>query len=103
MLAMSTHEPNFHILREQVLLPAGGPAAPTVEKRAVEDDLKLEQQARAGGSVVSRKTFQLLSIPVIREYFEADVRVDALPFAWDLERGTYLVVCVPAPRVLCVM
>mgnify|MGYP001033075839 FL=1 len=101
MLALATHEPHFTILRERVF-------APREEHNAQRDLTELQDQIEefqiAGLSIpaeleerksslrdripVGKKPFQLLSIPVLREYLAAELKCldKTLRMEWDLER-----------------
>eukprot|EP01103_Thecamoeba_quadrilineata_P015656 TRINITY_DN5010_c0_g5_i2.p1 TRINITY_DN5010_c0_g5~~TRINITY_DN5010_c0_g5_i2.p1 ORF type:complete len:1677 (+),score=317.46 TRINITY_DN5010_c0_g5_i2:59-5089(+) len=68
MLALTTHEHHFALLREDVLSNVG---------RYNKDDKK--------GSIEAQE-FQLLHVGLLREYLDLDFRTDKLPFPYDLER-----------------
>ncbi len=93
MLALSTHEPHFFILREVVLQANNnncficgqpGHLASDCQGKAKEKVDELDTQ------VAVRKPFQFLYISVLREYLDRDLRIDPqvqLSFGYDLERA----------------
>jgi len=65
MLSLTTHEPHFALLREDVLS-------------------KTKKVSKA--SDFSGTRFHLLHIGLLREYLDEDLHVESLPFQYDLER-----------------
>lgn len=75
MLGISTHEPNFTILREYVS-----------DRNSDFDMMEYDKK---------HIPYQFLKINVLREYLENDLYVENLPFKWDLERALddYVFMC----------
>ncbi|KYQ91303.1 5'-3' exoribonuclease [Tieghemostelium lacteum] len=65
LLSLVTHEPNFSILREEISFKKESSKKPKKEKPV---------------------DFQLLHIPILREYLDLELRTDNLSFGYDLER-----------------
>ncbi|KAG7673428.1 hypothetical protein Ndes2526B_g03127 [Nannochloris sp. 'desiccata'] len=99
MLALSTHEPRFAILREVVFQPTGGPdrsdpkvaaaAAMQQAQESQQDDGNGVNDANNGGDAskpqIAKKPYQFLMVNVLREYLERELSVPA-PFTIDKER-----------------
>lgn len=93
MLALATHEPHFTILREFVSVDgkrgqSGPPPTDTV--------VPTGDPSQPGNDPPPRQApYQFLRINVLREYLSADLYVEGLPFAWDLERALddYVFLC----------
>jgi 5'-3' exoribonuclease 2 len=98
MLALSTHEPRFAILREVVFQPTGGPdkSDPKVAAAAAMQQAQESQQDGGGGNdattgddaskpQIAKKPYQFLMVNVLREYLERELSVPA-PFTVDKER-----------------
>ena len=95
MLALATHEPHFHVLREDVfaqdaimrgkcrLCGQGGHVA----KDCTGVKKTNEELMLAAGMKPGRKPFIFLDVAVLREYLEIELNLPGLPFAWDLERA----------------
>ena len=98
MLGLATHEVSFYIIREVVIqveeqrcylcnrpghLPSDCPGILPEEESTPAD---AEDEASRG--TVLQKPFQLISIPILREYLEHQFSrfADALPFPFDFER-----------------
>ena len=87
MLALATHEPNFHILREVVFQKnAPPPDVPSTRDQIMGEVPKSKVS-------IARKPYQLLSVAVLREYLALDLRPISshggaveLPFKFDVER-----------------
>ncbi|EGG14067.1 5'-3' exoribonuclease [Cavenderia fasciculata] len=78
MLALSTHEVNFDILREFIAPPKGnrfGTPAPTPSKDVDEDEVK--------DFLV--KDYQLLNLAILREYLDTELKCNP-PFEYNVER-----------------
>ena len=94
MLALSTHEPRFAILREVVFLPTGPDRSdPKVAAAAAMGALAESQQQKNGGDVeepslpqIAKKPYQFLLVNVLREYLEKELGVPGTPFIIDKER-----------------
>ena len=95
MLGLATHEINFYIIREVVIhieeqrcylcnktghLPSD---CPGVDPDEDEDEASSPEE-----TTVLEKPFQIISIPILREYLEYQFSrfADALPFQFDFER-----------------
>jgi 5'-3' exoribonuclease 2 len=97
MLALSTHEPRFAILREVVFQPAGGPDRSDPKVAAAQAmQAQVESQQDGGGGngggdddaskpQIAKKPYQFLMVNVLREYLERELSVPA-PFPIDKER-----------------
>ena len=84
MLALSTHEPRFVVLREVVFQPA-----PTKNdhKSAAQEMIQREMEEKEGKPKpqVAKKPYQFLMISILREYLEKELSVP-VPFDLDKER-----------------
>ena len=87
MLALSTHEPDFTILREQVF---GGGKNYNEEKRGSWFIWKLTFYflliIDLGYSEYEYKPFQFLDIKILREHLYHEFPLFDLPFGYDFER-----------------
>lgn len=79
MLALSTHEPRFAILREVVFSPQqqngpkGGPSdatSQTVIKSLLQDGDKRDETEGGSKPAIARKPYQFLMVNVLREYLD---------------------------------
>ncbi|MQM20027.1 hypothetical protein Taro_053042, partial [Colocasia esculenta] len=93
MLALTTHEIHFTILREDVLSqpPAGDItlALETSFSRAQYEKLKTRESfgsAARMSSHLPKKPYQFVKIWTLRRYLEMDLRIPEAPFEVDLER-----------------
>eukprot|EP00250_Pteridium_aquilinum_P028174 c36703_g1_i1 orf=413-3739(+) len=92
MLALSTHEVHFSILREVVFTPGQqdkcflcgqvGHLAAACEGKAKRKSGEFDEK----GEEVGKKPFQFLHIWTLREYLEYDMRIPNPPFEIDFER-----------------
>jgi 5'-3' exoribonuclease 2 len=100
MLGLATHEVSFYIIREVVIhieeqrcylcnksghLPADCQGVLTDEAGEEEESTEAPEDAE---SSALRKPFQIISIPILREYLEHQFSrfADSLPFTFDFER-----------------
>lgn len=87
MLALSTHEPRFAILRELVFQQQNTKAS---DKASMAQALinKSEQQDDGKKVQIAKKPYQFLMINVLRDYLEKELGANSahLPFALDKER-----------------
>eukprot|EP01122_Echinamoeba_exundans_P009781 TRINITY_DN351_c0_g1_i1.p1 TRINITY_DN351_c0_g1~~TRINITY_DN351_c0_g1_i1.p1 ORF type:complete len:1205 (-),score=204.88 TRINITY_DN351_c0_g1_i1:21-3317(-) len=106
MLGLATHEPHFSILREYVspdgkrssgavasdqVVPVPGPdGSPVVPGAAGQNPSQ-----SAPPPPPRQAPFQFLRLHVLREYLNAELYVENLPFKWDLERALddYVFLC----------
>ena len=92
MLALSTHEPRFAILREVVFLPQpGGPdrsdpkVAAALAMAAGSETQEAEGGDEGSKPQIAKKPYQFLMVNVLREYLERELGVPT-PFEMDKER-----------------
>lgn len=79
-LGLATHEPHFKILREDVFAQDNRRRNNDMSRMSSEEnELMMKQDAQ--------KPFLWLHINVLREYLSAELFVQRLPFAFDLERA----------------
>jgi 5'-3' exoribonuclease 2 len=94
MLALSTHEPHFRVLREDVFFQGGQPRPCKIcgqvghreqqcRGQAKKKEGEFDEKTRAPGP----KPFIWLKIPVLREYLAEELNVPQQPFRFDLERA----------------
>ncbi|KAI8902204.1 XRN 5'-3' exonuclease N-terminus-domain-containing protein [Globomyces pollinis-pini] len=94
MLALATHEPNFWILREEVvdkrqqkraceLCGQFGHSTHQCTGKAKVKTGEWDDQTR----LLELKPFVFVHISILREYLEAEMMIRDLPFKWDLERA----------------
>ena len=81
MLGLSTHEPNFYILREAP--PQHGNQDRRGRDRGRRNDGPREVEEEPARKVAE---FQFVKVSVIREYLYLEFKDLKLPFAFDLER-----------------
>ncbi|KAJ3108114.1 5'-3' exoribonuclease 2 [Phlyctochytrium bullatum] len=93
MLALSTHEPYFKILREDVFFKQNdnrgcficgqlGHQASECTGKKKERNGEFDEK----GEYVE-KPYVFLHVNILREYLEAELKENDLPFPWDLERA----------------
>jgi 5'-3' exoribonuclease 2 len=94
MLALSTHEPHFRVLREDVFFQGGQPKPCKIcgqtghreqqcRGQAKKKEGEFDEKTRAPGP----KPFIWLKISVLREYLAEELNVPQQPFRFDLERA----------------
>lgn len=94
MLGLATHEPHFHILREDVFFQESkgrtcricgqtGHYADQCRGEAKQKDGEFDEK----DSGVALKPFIWLHVSVLREYLAAELETPHLPFRFDLERA----------------
>jgi 5'-3' exoribonuclease 2 len=91
MLGLATHEPNFTIIREE-FKPSGKRPCDICGQHGHEmkDCIGLprdKSESEEPSEPVQEKEFIFLRLPVLREYLERELRMDGLPFPFDLERA----------------
>lgn len=83
MLALSTHEPRFVILRELVFQqPPGRDDKKSMAQALIQRQLEGDEEKKPE---IARKPYQFLMINVLRDYLEREMGV-ATPFTLDKER-----------------
>ena len=94
MLGLATHEPHFHILREDVFFQEAKARTCRLcgQKGHFADQCQGEAKAKDGefdekDSGVTLKPFIWLHVSVLREYLAAELETPNLPFRFDLERA----------------
>ncbi|KAF9971330.1 5'-3' exoribonuclease 2 [Actinomortierella ambigua] len=98
MLALGTHEPYFKVLREDVFFQEGSarskcficnqPGHIAAECQGVAKVKSGEFDEKAPKAVpASQKPYIFLNVSILREYLEVELKVDNLPFEWDLEKA----------------
>ena len=88
MLALATHEPHFHVLREDVF----GQEASRNSCRICGQEGHYAaqctgQRAETKRTSPERKPFIFLNVATLREYLEAELRVTQAPFSFNLEQA----------------
>ena len=78
MLALATHEPHFHILREVVFQQKPNESAQNGGAGAIDKNAKQ--------IAIARKPFQLLSVTILREYLALDLNPYVLPQTFTVDR-----------------
>jgi 5'-3' exoribonuclease 2 len=78
MLALATHEPHFHILREVVFQQKPNESAQNGGAGAIDKTAKQ--------IAIARKPFQLLSVTILREYLALDLNPHVLPQTFTVDR-----------------
>ena len=78
MLALATHEPHFHILREVVFQQKPNESAQNGGAGAIDKNAKQ--------IAIARKPFQLLSVTILREYLALDLSPHVLPQTFTIDR-----------------
>ncbi|XP_068646686.1 5'-3' exoribonuclease 3 isoform X2 [Aristolochia californica] len=94
MLALSTHEVHFSILREIVFTPGQqdkcflcgrmGHLAADCEGKAKRKSGEFDEKGE--NSLPSKKPYQFLQVWILREYLEYEMRIPNPPFEVDIER-----------------
>ena len=94
MLGLATHEPHFHILREDVFFQEAKARACRLcgQKGHFADQCRGEAKVKDGefdekDSGITLKPFIWLHVSVLREYLAAELETPNLPFRFDLERA----------------
>lgn len=94
MLAIGTHEPHFHILREDVFFKDGRQRGCFIcgqsdHLAAVCTGKKKEKVGTFDdqSKFLEKKPFVFLHVAILREYLDVELRVFDLPFKWNLERA----------------
>lgn len=95
MLALGTHEPYFKVLREDVFFQEGssknkcflcnqtGHMAAQCQGKAKVKSGDFDEKAPP----VTEKPYIYLNVSILREYLEVELKVDNLPFEWDIEQA----------------
>jgi len=95
MLALGTHEPYFKVLREDVFFQEGsaknkcflcnqtGHMAAQCQGKAKVKSGDFDEKA----SPATEKPYIYLNVSILREYLEVELKVENLPFEWDLEQA----------------
>ena len=78
MLALATHEPHFHILREVVFQQKPNESVQNGGAGAIDKNAKQ--------IAIARKPFQLLSVTILREYLALDLNPYVLPQTFTVDR-----------------
>ncbi|KAI8838612.1 XRN 5'-3' exonuclease N-terminus-domain-containing protein [Chytridium lagenaria] len=93
MLALATHEPHFKILREDVFFNQNNNRGCFIcgqtDHQASECTGKKKEKAGQfdeKGEYIE-KPYVFLHVSVLREYLEAELKQENIPFPWDLERA----------------
>ncbi|KAF9918403.1 5'-3' exoribonuclease 2 [Lobosporangium transversale] len=94
MLALGTHEPYFKVLREDVFFQEGssknkcflcnqtGHQAAQCQGKAKVKSGDFDEKAPA-----TVKPYIYLNVSILREYLEIELKIDNLPFEWDIEKA----------------
>lgn len=95
MLALGTHEPYFKVLREDVFFQEGssknkcflcnqtGHMAAQCQGKAKVKSGDFDEKAPP----VTEKPYIYLNVSILREYLEVELKVENLPFEWDIEQA----------------
>ena len=94
MLGLATHEPHFHVLREDVffqetrgracqLCGQKGHRAEECQGKAKEKEGQFDEKSGA----VALKPFIWLHVSILREYLQIELHIPGLSFPFDLERA----------------
>ncbi|KAF9582422.1 5'-3' exoribonuclease 2 [Lunasporangiospora selenospora] len=95
MLALGTHEPYFKVLREDVFFQEGssknkcflcnqtGHQAAQCQGKAKIKSGDFDEKA----APATVKPYIYLNVSILREYLEIELKVENLPFEWDLEKA----------------
>uniref|UniRef100_A0A6A7FY04 5'-3' exoribonuclease n=1 Tax=Hirondellea gigas TaxID=1518452 RepID=A0A6A7FY04_9CRUS len=85
MLALATHEPNFTLLREEVLFGRDRICDRCGEKGHLADQCKGEPKPKSVAPRTSPELFQFAHINILREYLMDNLQIRQCPF-WNFER-----------------
>ncbi|KAF9104471.1 5'-3' exoribonuclease 2 [Mortierella sp. GBA35] len=95
MLALGTHEPYFKVLREDVFFQEGssknkcflcnqtGHMAAQCQGKAKVKSGDFDEKAPPA----TEKPYIYLNVSILREYLEVELKVENLPFEWDIEQA----------------
>lgn len=95
MLALGTHEPYFKVLREDVFFQEGssknkcflcqqpGHVALQCQGKAKIKSGDFDEKAPPA----TEKPYIYLNVSILREYLEIELKVENLPFEWDIEKA----------------
>ncbi|KAG0057611.1 5'-3' exoribonuclease 2 [Gryganskiella cystojenkinii] len=95
MLALGTHEPYFKVLREDVFFQEGsaknkcflcnqtGHMAAQCQGKAKVKSGDFDEKAPPA----TEKPYIYLNVSILREYLEIELKVENLPFEWDIEQA----------------
>ncbi|KAG0274220.1 5'-3' exoribonuclease 2 [Linnemannia exigua] len=95
MLALGTHEPYFKVLREDVFFQEGssknkcflcnqtGHMAAQCQGKAKVKSGDFDEKAPP----VTEKPYIYLNVSILREYLEVELKIENLPFEWDIEQA----------------
>lgn len=95
MLALGTHEPYFKVLREDVFFQEGssknkcflcqqpGHVALQCQGKAKIKSGDFDEKAPPA----TEKPYIYLNVSILREYLEVELKVENLPFEWDIEKA----------------
>ncbi|KNC86939.1 hypothetical protein SARC_00941 [Sphaeroforma arctica JP610] len=86
-LALGTHEPHFHVLREEVLPMNQKPCMKCGNIGHFPDQCEGKMRDPNLPPIYIKATFLFIRINVLREYLEDELYVPGLPFAFDVERA----------------
>ena len=94
MLGLATHEPHFHVLREDVFFQEARARACQIcgQKGHKAEECKGEAKKKEGefdekSGAVAQKPFIWLHVSVLREYLQVELHVPNISFQFDLERA----------------
>lgn len=83
MLALSTHEPRFVVLREVVFQPAANDNKVSAAQALIQKEKQNKQDEEQSKPQIARKPYQFLLINVLREYLEKELSV---PVGFELDK-----------------
>ena len=94
MLGLATHEPHFHILREDVFAQEAKAKTCRIcgQKGHMAEQCRGEAKKKEGefdekDKIIGLKPFIWLHVSVLREYLQEELYVQEQPFQFDLERA----------------